>query len=130
MAAVSVTRSIDSCSYRLVHKMPTQANLKSFRRTCVDRMPSCEIPWTHSRGNYKTNKLFNTPTISFLLKGACFLKIFTGSISSSPPKFLLMARSISGQRGSRPCSSAVLYTIFTKLKLNVKKKISTDDCFI
>ena len=100
--------------------MPAQPNLITFRRFWVNRLPTCEIRWTHSRGNFKTNKLFNTPTTSVLLKGICFLKIFTGSIASSPPKFLLMACSISGQRGSRPCSSAVLYTIFTKLKLNVR----------
>ena len=100
--------------------MPAQPNLKTFRSFWVDLLPTCEIRWTHSRGNFKTSKLFNTPTISVLLKGICFLKIFSGSIASSPPKFLLMARSISGQRGSRPCSSAVLYTIFTKLKFNVR----------
>ena len=116
----SITDVIDSCSYRSAHRMPAQPNLTTFRRFWVNRLPTCEIRWTHSRGNFKTNKLFNTPTTSVLLKGICFLKIFTGSIASSPPKFLLMARSISGQRGSRPCSSAVLYTIFTKLKLNVR----------
>ena len=115
-----LTDVIDSCSYRSAPRMPAQPNLITFRRFWVNRLPTCEIRWTHSRGNFKTNKLFNTPTTSVLLKGICFLKIFTGSIASSPPKFLLMARSISGQRGSRPCSSAVLYTIFTKLKLNVR----------
>ena len=73
-------------------------------------------------GKCKTTKFFSTPTLSFLLKGKNFLKIFTGSISSSPPKFLLIACSISGQRGSRPCSLAILYTILTRLKSDMKKK--------
>lgn len=61
----------------------------------------------------------NTPTVSLLRSENCLLKCFlknwTGSISSSPPKFLLMACSTSGQLGSRRCSSAILYTIFTRL---------------
>lgn len=60
-----------------------------------------------------------TPTVSLLPSENCplkyFLKTLTGSISSSPPKFLLMACSTSGHLGSRRCSSAILYTIFTRL---------------
>lgn len=48
-------------------------------------------------------------------KAEC-LNISTGLISSSPPKFLLIAHCISGQSGSRLCSSAILYSIFTRLK--------------
>ena len=111
-------RNWQLCSSVCAKKLPAQPNLEGLERTSylVGKYGG------GFAGKSKTNKFFSTPTLSFLLKGKYFLKIFTGSISSSPPKFLLIACSISSQRGSRPCSLATLYTILTKLKSDMRKE--------
>lgn len=98
--------------------MPAQLNLEGLECTSY-----LVVKYGGSfAGKCKATTFLSTPTLSFLLKGKYFLKIFTGSISSNPPKFLLIACSISGQRGSRPCSLAILSTILTRLKSDMKKK--------
>ena len=55
-------------------------------------------------------------TVECFEVGKCFWKMPTGSISCKPPKFLLMACSRSGHRGSWLFTLAMLYTILIKLK--------------
>ena len=71
-------------------------------------------------------RLYNKKVVFFSNVSTCilsslpyvtrFLKISTALISSSPPKFLLMASSSSFQFGFLSFWAAMLYTIFTRLQ--------------